>query len=297
MDFDSLQIFVKVVQLGSFTRAADSLNKQKAYVSRSVTQLERALGVRLLERTTRSISLTESGRELYERALDILQAIENVQQTLQSSQFEPQGTLKLSCGIEFGMMVVSHWLSGYLQEYPQMRIEADFTGRLVDIVGEGFDLVIRLGPLNDSSLIARKLGELHYGLFASPHYLAQYPVLQHPQELNQHSLIVFSGEQRYPSHWDLSNGQEQFKLVHQQTSLKINNSFAVGEAAVAGLGIAQLPLLIAKPYVQTQRLIRVLPAWAAAAVEIHAIYPSNRYLNPKVRAFIDYALKHLPKED
>lgn len=294
MDFANLQIFVKVVQLGSFTRAADSLNKQKAYVSRNVTHLEQTLGVRLLERTTRSISLTESGRELYERALEILQAIENVQQILQSSKAAPQGTLKISCGIEFGMMVVSRWLSGYLQTYPQMHVEADFTGRLVDIVSEGFDLAIRLGPLNDSNLIVRKLGELHYGLFASPQYLAQYPTVEHPKHLDQHNLIVFSGEHRFPSYWELSDGQEQFKILHQQISLKINNSFAVRDAAATGLGIAQLPLLIANPYIQTQQLFRVLPTWAPTAVEINALYPSNRYLNPKVKAFIDYALGHLP---
>lgn len=296
MDIPSLEIFVKVVQLGSFTRAAAILNKQKAAISRSIMQLEETLGARLLERTTRSISLTESGRALYDSAIDILRSIENIQQTLQRSQAEPQGTLKLSCGIEFGMMVANRWLSGYMQHYPQLRIEADFTGRLVDIVGEGFDLAIRLGPLSDSSLMARKLGELNYGLFASPAYLARHTVLQHPKDLEQHHLLVFSGEQPYPSYWELSNGQEIFKLTHQQISLKINNSFAVGDAAVAGLGIAQLPLLIAKPYLQTQELIRVLPTWAPAAVEIHAVYPSNRYLNPKVRAFIDYALAHLPIE-
>lgn len=292
MDLVTLEIFVKVVQTGSFTRAADQLNKQKAHISRTVAQLEQELGLRLLERTTRSISLTELGRELYERALEILKAVENVQQSMQSTKTAPQGILKLSCGVEFGMMAVSNWISGYLQAYPQVQVEADFTGRLVDIVGEGFDLAIRLGPLAESSLVARKLGEVTYGLFAAPLYLNTAPKLEVPSDLNQQQLIVYSGEYRYPTYWELNQAQEQIKVQHQLISLKVNNSFAVGHAALAGLGIAQLPLAIALPYLKDQRLVRVLPTWSPPAVAIHALYPSNRYLNPKVRAFIDYALQH-----
>jgi len=160
MDITALQAFVKVVQTGSFTRAADALHTQKAYLSRVVTQLEKELGARLLERTTRSLSLTEIGREFFERAVGILASVEDAQRAVQKAQGEPRGVLKLTCGVEFGMIAVSGWIAAYLERYPQVRVDGEFTGRIVDIVHEGFDLAIRVGPLADSTLTARKLGEL-----------------------------------------------------------------------------------------------------------------------------------------
>jgi LysR family transcriptional regulator for bpeEF and oprC len=145
METSELTAFVKVVQSGSFTRAAESMGTQKAYLSRVVTQLEQKLGVRLLERTTRSLSLTEAGREIFERAVGILGAMEDVERVAQQTLAEPRGTLRLTCGVEFGMIAVSRWISDYLARYPLVNVESDFTGRIVDIVHEGFDLAIRIG--------------------------------------------------------------------------------------------------------------------------------------------------------
>ena len=288
MELSALAALVKVVQAGSFTRAAEAMHTQKAHLSRVVTNLERELGVRLLERTTRSLSLTEVGREIFERAVGILGAVEDAERVAQRMLAEPRGVLKLTCGVEFGMIAVGRWIDAYLQRYPQVSVDADFTGRVIDIVHEGFDLAIRVGELPDSRLAARRLGELHYGLFASPDYLARRGIPGSPEELAQHDLLVFTaGSHRVG--WRLVQGSEN-RRIEAPARLRINNSFAVRDAAIQGLGIAQLPALVANAALSSAQLTRVLPDWHPPAVPVHALFPSNRYLTPKVRAFIDHAV-------
>jgi len=288
MELAALAALVKVVQAGSFTRAAEAMRTQKAHLSRVITNLERELGVRLLERTTRSLSLTEVGREIFERAVGILGAVEDAERVAQRMLAEPRGVLKLTCGVEFGMIAVGRWIDAYLQRYPQVSVDADFTGRVIDIVHEGFDLAIRVGELPDSRLAARRLGELHYGLFASPDYLARRGIPGSPEELAQHDLLVFTaGSHRVG--WRLVQGSEN-RRIEAPARLRINNSFAVRDAAIQGLGIAQLPALVANAALSSAQLTRVLPDWHPPAVPVHALFPSNRYLTPKVRAFIDHAV-------
>jgi LysR family transcriptional regulator for bpeEF and oprC len=294
MELSALTALVKVVQAGSFTRAAEAMHTQKAHLSRVVTNLERELGVRLLERTTRSLSLTEVGREIFERAVGILGAVEDAERVAQRMLAEPRGVLKLTCGVEFGTIAVSRWIDAYLQRYPQVGVEADFTGRIVDIVHEGFDLAIRVGELPDSRLAARRLGELRYGLFASPDYLARRGIPGSPEDLPRHDLLVFTaGSHRVG--WRLARGSES-RRVEAPARLRINNSFAVRDAAIQGLGIAQLPMVVADMALASTELTRVLPEWHPPAVPVHALFPSNRYLTPKVRAFIDHAVHAFPAE-
>jgi DNA-binding transcriptional LysR family regulator len=288
MELAALAALVKVVQAGSFTRAAEAMHTQKAHLSRVITNLERELGVRLLERTTRSLSLTEVGREIFERAVGILGAVEDAERVAQRMLAEPRGVLKLTCGVEFGMIAVGRWIDAYLQRYPQVSVDADFTGRVIDIVHEGFDLAIRVGELPDSRLAARRLGELHYGLFASPGYLARRGIPGSPEELPQHDLLVFTaGSHRVG--WRLVQGSES-RRIEAPARLRTNNSFAIRDAAIRGLGIAQLPAVVADGAVSSNALTRVLPEWHPPAVPVHALFPSNRYLTPKVRAFIDHAV-------
>lgn len=289
MELNELSAFVKVVQTGSFTRAADMLGTQKAHLSRVITQLEKKLGVRLLERTTRSLSLTEVGREMFERAVGILGAVDDAQRAAQKTQAEPRGVLKLTCGVEFGMVSVSRWIAEYMQKYRQVQVQADFTGRLVDLVHEGFDLAIRVGNLPDSSLAARKLGNLEYGLFASPGYLARRGVPAQPAELASHDRLVFSGGVQTTA-WRLRNGAEEL-TVEVSPRLRVNNSFAVRDAVEQGLGVAQLPLVVVQQQLDQGLLARVLPQWQPPGVPVHALFPSARYLTPKVRAFIDHAVE------
>jgi DNA-binding transcriptional LysR family regulator len=289
MELSELAAFVKVVQAGSFTRAADSLGIRKANLSRVITNLERKLGARLLQRTTRSLSLTEIGREIFERAVGILGAVEDTERVAHKMLSEPRGTLRLTCGVEFGMIAVTRWIAEYLDRHPQVSVECDFTGRVVDIVHEGFDLAIRIGNLTDSSLAARRLGELRYALFASPEYLARRGTPGTPEELPHHELLRFSaGSHRHG--WHLKRGNLE-RRVEAGGRLRINNSFAVRDAAVRGLGIAQLPLAIVRESPQAGALVRILPDWEPAAVPVHAVFPGTRYLTPKVRTFIDHAVQ------
>lgn len=295
MDLAHLRAFVKVVQTGSFTRAADLLDTQKAQVSRLVSQLERELAVRLLARTTRALSLTEIGREFFERALTILNAIDDAQREVQKAQDVPRGTLRLTCGVEFGMIAVSAWIRTYLERFPEVQVDADFTSRIVDLVHEGFDLAIRVGPLNDSNLAARKLGELRYGLFAAPAFLKRYGAPEQPQSLSQFATLVFAGGSHQPA-WSMQRGHEQARVV-LQAKLKANNVFVVRDAAIAGQGIAQLPWVVAEQAVAEGALQAVLIDWQLPTVPVHAVFVSARYLTPKVRAFIDLAVSAMHATD
>jgi DNA-binding transcriptional LysR family regulator len=289
MELGELAAFVKVVQAGSFTRAAEGLGMQKANLSRVISQLERRLGARLLERTTRSLSLTEIGREVFERAVGILGAVDETQRMAQRMLSEPRGTLRLTCGVEFGVIAVGRWIAEFMERHPRVAVESDFTGRIVDIVHEGFDLAIRIGDLADSSLAARRLGELRYGLFASPAYLARRGKPRRPEDLANHDLLRFSpGGSR--SGWILRHGKEE-RRIDSAARLRVNNSFAVRDAAARGLGIAQLPFAVVQDALAAGALVRILPAWGPLPVPVHAVFPGTRYLTPKVRVFIDHAVE------
>ncbi len=281
---------VKVVQTGSFTRAADALHTQKARLSRVVSQLERELSVRLLERSTRSLSLTEPGREFFERAHALLAQVDDARQAMQRIRGEPQGLLRLTCGVEFGLVAVSAWIADYLVAYPQVQVEADYSNRVVDIVHEGFDLAVRVGPLSDSSLAARRLGLLDYGLYASADYLRRQGQPATPQELTAHALVVYAA-MAPQGRWQLLRGDEQLRIA-LQPRLRVNTSLAAREAIRRGLGIGLLPRRVAEADGMAARLQRVLPDWAPPEVPVHAVFASARYLTPKVRAFIDLAAEN-----
>jgi DNA-binding transcriptional LysR family regulator len=299
MTLEQLRIFVKVVQASSFTLAAEMLETQKSYVSRVVAQLEADLGVKLLERTTRKIAITEIGREVYERAVGILGAVEDTGRLVAHSQGEPRGLLRLTCGVEFGMLAVNRWVEAYLATYPQASVEVEYTSRVLDLVHEGFDLAIRVGPVQESQLVARKLGELDYGLFACSRYVARQGLPATPAELRQHSLVMFTGGSHRRG-WTLVRGDADPKdsvRVEGPARLRVNNSFAVRDALLASLGIGLLPLLIAHEHLAAQRLVPVLPGWQQVAAPVYAVYPSNRYLSPKVRALVDLAADRFPQDN
>lgn len=288
MDLAALQAFCKVVQTGSFTAAAEALQTHKAHLSRVISRLERELGARLLERTTRALSLTEIGREFHERARGILGAVDDARQAVQASQGEPRGTLRLSCGVEFGMLAVQDWIARYLAQYPAAKVDAEITGRLVDLVHEGFDLAIRVGPLPDSALAARRLGALSYALYASPAYLRRRGTPRLPEDLGGHDTLVY-GSGRARASWSLAREGTQVRVA-LQPRLAASNSFMIRDAAAAGLGLAVLPRRVGDPAVSEGRLRVVLPGWATPDVPVHAVFASARFLAPKVRAFVDLAV-------
>ena len=299
MTLEQLRVLVKVVQAGSFTQAAALLGTQKSYASRVVAQLEAELGTQLLERTTRRLSVTEIGREVFERALGILGAVDDTARLVQNAQGEPRGLLRLTCGVEFGMLAVGRWVEAYLAAHPKSSADVEYTSRVLDIVHEGFDLAVRVGTVQESRLVARPLGRLDYALFACPRYLARQGTPTAPDQLQEHSLVMFSGGGPRRG-WQLipEGGAERDALkVEGPARLRMNNAFGVRDALLSSLGIGQLPLLIAAESVAAGRLVPVLPAWRPPSVPVHAVYPSSRYLSPKVRAFIDLALERFPSDN
>jgi DNA-binding transcriptional LysR family regulator len=300
MELAELRALMKVVQAGSFTQAAVQLGTQKAHLSRVITKLERKLNARLLERSTRALTLTEIGREIYQRAIGVLAAVEDTERAAQRFHAEPRGVLRLTCGVEFGMLAVSRWVRAYLTRYPEVSVEADYSARLVDIIHEGFDLAIRIGQLKDSQLVARKLGELRYGLFASPDYLARCGLARcgpppEPEALAEHELLVFSAGNQTPE-WRLRRTDGEIRQVRLAPRLALNNSFSVRDAALAGLGVAQVPLILAREHIETGALVQVLSEWQRTPEPVHAIFPSSNYLTPKVRTFIDLAVANFPDD-
>lgn len=294
MTLEQLKILVKVVQAGSFTKAADLLGNQKSYVSRVVTQLEAELGVKLLARTTRTLSLTEAGREVYERAVGILAAVDDTVRIAQRTQGEPKGQLRLTCGVELGSIAVGGWIEEYLDTYPSVTVEAEYTSRVLDLVHEGFDLAIRVGQIGESRLMARPIGQIEYGLFACPRYLASRGAPQTLDDLQHHSLITYLGGVTRRG-WQLTRVDDpEVVKVEVRSRLRVNNSFAMRDAMLRGLGLGNLPLLIAREAVARKRLVPVLTEWRPLPAPVHALYPSNRYLSPKVRAFIDLAVERFP---
>jgi len=293
MDLDHYRALATVVQSGSFTRAAERLRTQKARISRQIKDMETELGVRLLERTTRRLRLTEVGREIYERSVGILDAVEDTHRIAQAVHGEPHGLLRVTMPLEFGLLAGFDWVRAVLARHPQLTVEVDSSSRVLDMVHEGFDLAIRVGTLPDSRLAARRLGEMHYGLYASPDYLARHGTPQTPDDLGTHHLIAFAPGGR-PAPLRLGLADAPAKTLDIAPRLRVDSRYAQRDAALAGLGIAENLEMIAAPELAAGRLVRVMPQWTRPPVPVHAVFPSQRYLTPKVRAFVDHARRHFP---
>lgn len=288
MDKIDCLLLINIAKTGTLTQAAERMGIQKSHASRLLTRLEASLGVRLIERSTRSMRFTEVGHSMLERANTILESMDEAEQFARQYQTEPSGHLRLTCSVEFGQIAASRWINTYLQRYPLMTVTADFSNRLVDINDENFDIAIRVGTLADSQLNARLLGHLHYGLFASPSYLAQHPVVQKVEDLTQHRVLGFTNNQGklLPWEWSLPT-QTRFEPTSQ---LNINSGFALREAAKSGLGIARLPITLVENELANGTLKQVLPNWTARTIPVHALFVGRRFLSPKLRAFIDLAV-------
>lgn len=284
IDLAEMQAFITVVTEGSFTAAAERLDTDKARISRSVRRVEEKLGVRLLNRSTRHVSVTEIGREYFERVASILAAAEAAEAAVAQQTQEPRGRLKVTAGVEFGTTQVDGWIANFLQRWTKVTVETEYTNRIIDLVHENFDVAIRIGPLQDSGLSVRKLGELTYGLYASPEYLGQRPDIGDVGNLADHDLIMHVPRGR-PS-WNLVNGNQTEKVTHAPRCV-VNNTITARNMALSGLGVVQLPRYLAGPHVYDGTLKIVLPGWSRSPVPVHAVFTSTRYMDPKVRSFID----------
>ncbi len=288
MGLDDALIFTRVVECHSFTQAAQSLGMQKSTVSRRIALLEERLGVRLLNRTTRKLRLTEVGQAYYERCRQIMLDFAEAEQAVMQLQQAPSGLLRITAPIEFGQLFLGRVLGEFMRQYPQISAEVELTSRDVDPLEEGVDIAIQVGQPRDSTLIARKLFESRRRLCASPAYLAQHGTPRTVQELAGHRALHLPVDS--PRHWPLLG-----ENIACQRVLACNNITLAREAALAGAGIAALPVMISEAAVQDGELIELLPEARLPTGELYAVYPSGRFQAMKVKAFLDFLIASLPQ--
>src|SRR5262245_57570955 len=285
MDLNQMLVFSRVVQAGSFSAAAKALGMPKSTVSRKVSELEERLDARLLNRTTRKLSLTDVGRTYYDYAARIAGEIENAERAVSSLQDTPRGLLRVTAPINAGWLATI--VSAYLKRYPEVRLDMYCTGRRVDLVEEGFDLGIRAGALADSTLIARNLGTANWFLVAAPAYLKKRGRPRAPDDLKNHDCLIFSPESASTVNLRLQRGDESAQIA-LSPRLLVSDMPVLSGAALAGLGIAQLPAFSCVDDLRARRLERILRDWTFPPTPVHVVYPSTRQISPKVKTFIDH---------
>ncbi|CAN4279949.1 LysR family transcriptional regulator [Pseudoxanthomonas sp. LjRoot125] len=283
---DAMQAFVRVAEMASFTRAADSLGLPKASVSTAVQQLEAWLGTQLLHRTTRRVQLTQDGQAFYERCQDLLADMDEVQHLFARSPQALRGRLRVDMPARFARHFVLPHLPAFLHEHPQLALELSCTDRRVDVVREGFDCVLRVGTLADTSLIARPLGQLRVVTCASPAYLQRHGVPQSPDDLHAHRLIHYASQfGGKPDGWEYWDGT-RYTSVPMEGALTVNSSDAYEAACIAGLGLIQAPVAGLRTLVEQGLLEEVLPQYAAEPMPVTLLYAHRRHLPQRVQAFM-----------
>ncbi|MEZ4434213.1 MAG: LysR family transcriptional regulator [bacterium] len=290
-----LEIFVAVVEAQSFTGAAQTLGVSKSHVSRQLQALEDRLGVQLLNRTTRTVVPTDAGAALHARANGILDALDEAERAVRSLHDAPIGTLRLSAPLSFGLRHVAPAIASFMQRWPELEVEISYTDRQVDIVGEGYDLAIRVGHLADSSLIARRLGYTRTLIVGAPAYLAARGAPDSPARLADHACLRYT-HQLSGRTWVLTRGDGTEQPVRVDGPLLSDNGDALLTAARAGLGLAFVPDFFVCGDLQRGALVAVLDDWTRGRMPISALYPPSRHPSAKVRLFVEHLDAALQKD-
>ena len=290
---DGMVIFVHVVKSGSFTLAADISGHSTSYISKEINKLEARLHVRLLHRTTRSLSLTPEGELYFQRCCQIIEDAEQAENTIIGKQGDPHGLLRISCPMAYGLSNLSPILSLFTEKYPRIQLELDLNDRKVDLISDGFDIVIRATThLEDSSLISRRVTQSERLILASPAYLAKHGVPKHPFELDRHKLISYSNLKQ-PNVWVFQDHGGKSIQVHVESHVLSNNSNLSIDLGVAGQGIFIVPCFALKDELETGKLVEVFPDWPKQSIGVYMVYPSRKHLSAKVRSFIDFVMQEL----
>lgn len=291
MDLDRLAALVWVVDLGSFTKAAERLGVPKSTVSRRVSSLEDDLGIRLLHRSTRQVTPTEAGRALYARASRAIAELEDAVRAVEDLGDVPRGELRVTAPVDFGVAVLADLAKEFLDLYPEVSLTLEITNRVVDLVGEGFDAALRFGTLADSSLVARRLAPARLGFFASREYVAARGEPTRLGDLRDHDLLVFRGA--------LGAGPLEVTTPRGPATIDVSGRLACNDfsflrrAVLASAGVALIPLLIVDERECEGRLVRVLPDHFVPTGDLHFVYPSARHLSANVRAFRDFLVDRI----
>jgi DNA-binding transcriptional LysR family regulator len=290
----AMRVFTSVVEAESFAGAAEKLDLSRGMATRYVAQLEAHLGVRLLNRTTRRLSLTEAGSDYYERATQVLAMIDEAETSAAQNASVPRGTLRVTSSGIFGSKHLGAAIRDYLGRHPQMQIELSINDRLVDLVNEGFDLAIRVSAQIDPGLVARRITPVRLLACASPAYLKTHGTPNMPQDLARHNCLVY-GHTVHQGGWHLRRKGEECTVPVSGT-LRGNNGDTLVSAAIEGLGVVFEPSFFVYEALREGKLVRVLPDWESVEVWVFAVYPNRKFLAPKVRSFIDFLVERFGPE-
>jgi len=294
MQLDDMRIFVATVDAGNFTAAANRLRLSKQFVSRRVAALEAGLGVRLLVRNTRKLAVTDLGHAFHERAQRILADVADAEQAMSARRTEPRGLLKVSAPMSFGTTHLSPLVAEFLRAHPDVRFDMELSDRVVDVVGEGFDMALRIGRLADSTLIAQRLADVRMIACCSPDYRRRRREPASPAELEHHACLPYGHEGR--AAWTfVVDGATTAYDVHGP--LRANNGEVIRDAAIAGLGIALLPDFIVGGALASGRLVEVLANWRPPPSALHVVYPQHREGSVTIRAFARFLRTRLAAGD
>jgi DNA-binding transcriptional LysR family regulator len=288
--FGAIRVFAQVVESGSFAKAAERLGLSTSATSRHVADLEAHLQTRLLNRTTRRVSLTESGRAFYERSVQLLADLEEAEQEAARAAVVPRGTIRLTTSVNFGVRHLAPAIADFLAQHRELRFDVSLSDRVVDLVEEGFDLAVRVGTAGSENVVARKLGETRLVPCAAPAYLAAHGAPEVPEDLERHNCLTY--EYVTPRNlWRFHDATGRERAVRVSGTLHTNNGDLLAEAAARGAGIVFEPAFIVGPDVRAGRLVPLLQDFMGPPLPIYAVYPSRKHLSAKVRSFVEFLVE------
>lgn len=283
---EAMTIFLRVVERGSFSAVARELGLSQPTISKQIGALENRLGGRLFARSTRNLSLTDEGQRYYEHCRQILAAVDHAEHSFQTGQERVAGPLRIASSGSFGRIQIAPRLHGFLQQHPDVTIDLQLSDENVDLVSEGIDVAVRIGELKDSGLIARPIGLTRRRVFAAPSYLEQHGVPATPDDLSDHNCLVFN-QLEQSDHWRFEHSG-QSRTIQVQGNVRSNNSEAIRQMVLSGLGLSLSPSWLFREDVQAGRVLALLNEYTPSSLPIHAVFPADRRQSARVRAFIDY---------
>ena len=283
----SMAVFRRVVEAKSFSAVARETNMSQSTVSKHIASLEERLDTKLLNRSTRSLKLTEAGQEYYQHCIRILNDFQEAEASVGKGKIDPTGTLRISTSAAFGRTYILPYLGEFLSTYPDINIDLMFGDKYTDLVKEGIDLAIRIGPLEDSSLIAKKIGTSPRVVVASPEYLVKHGRPKKPADLTKHDCLFYS-LQKSPDLWYFNSTQEGDESIRVNGRIKASSPDAVCDATLEGLGISILGEWYVRKHLKNGHLIKILPDFKPTAYDIHAVYPERRFMPQKVKRMIQF---------
>lgn len=287
---DCDRMFVAVMEVGSFSGAAARMGTSSGQASKLISRLEQELGVQLFKRSTRALAATDVGQAYYQRIKSLLEEYDTLDASVRNIATNPSGKLTISVPVTFGATQLTRRLIEFAQKYPQIELDVRYADRLVDLVEEGFDLALRIGKLDDSSLIARRLTDISVITVAAPGYLAIKGTPQHWQQLAEHDCIIDSNF-RDPLHWRFMDEQQQLQLLRVHGRFSFSNTEVCLQAACAGLGVTQLPSFVATAALRHGDVVPLLSAYDMPPLQLYAVYPPAKHLALKSRVLIDFLLQ------